>query len=143
MSQVDKLREKTSLFFNRHWGLTSEAPEWDLSWNWDGPLTNLKLGGLYALFKGDKLLYVGLGASRGGGLYTDRGISRRLTNHVIRKAPKGGSTQYVTRKRWEELGVNRVGALALPADRTYLASSLEDFLIGDLNPPENKVKVRK
>ncbi|MFX7427471.1 hypothetical protein ABTJ07_19030, partial [Acinetobacter baumannii] len=77
------VRIATGDFFELHWGLDFGFPEWDFSWNFVGPVPNYLLGGLYALFSDEKLLYVGLGASRGGGIYQDRGISRRLLAHVL------------------------------------------------------------
>ena len=93
---------------------------------------NFQLGGLYALFSGDKLLYIGLGASKGGGIYKDRGISRRLLAHVLEIAPKNSPLSYVPQDRWKDLQVDLVATIGFPEDRNYLACALEDYLIGKL-----------
>lgn len=134
------LQATTSQFFELHWGTKSTWPAWDFSWNWSGPVPNYELGGLYTLFADEALIYVGLGASRGGGIYQDRGISRRLLAHVIEIAPKGSGVSYVPRQRWREASVTSIGTIGFPIGTTYLACALEDFLIGRLNPPKNSLK---
>jgi hypothetical protein len=128
----------TKRFFDTHWGIAFPPPTWNFSWDWVGPIPNYQLGGLYALFVGEELVYIGLGASRGGGRYQDSGISRRLGAHVYRVAPPGD--KYVPRERWEQLGVTMVATLGFLADYNYLAPALEDYLIGKLSPCENAMK---
>jgi len=140
MNDKQGLIQHTNDFFNLHWGFDSKAPCWDFSWNWCGAVTNYHLGGLYALFNGENLIYIGLGSSRGGGLYQDRGISRRLMAHVLRNAPKDMEVSYIPRERWKKLGVDVVATLGFPEDKNYLALALEDYLIGRTNPPENRNK---
>ena len=140
MDSKVQLCTETHNFFSRHWGLEDKMPEWDFSWEWCGSVPNYKLGGLYAIFSGSKLLYVGLGASKGGGIYKDCGISRRLLAHVIQISKKDASTSYEPRDRWKTLQVDLVATIGFPADHNYLACALEDYLIGRLNPPENQMK---
>lgn len=87
MSDLAILRSATDEFFRRHWPaeiLSFERPDWK---NWDsflyGSVPNHDLGGCYALFCKNQLLYVGLGASKGTDRYRDHGISRRLMAHVL------------------------------------------------------------
>lgn len=139
MTTRDELARDTNNFFIRHWNSADGAPpSWDFTWDWRGPVPNYLLGGLYALFRQGELVYIGLGSSRGAGIYVDRGISRRLLSHVVRVAPDGES--YVPRERWRDLEVDSVGTIGFPMALNYLAPALEDFLIGRLNPPENAVK---
>lgn len=140
MSDQERLSAQTKEFFSLHWGLNEEPPEWNYSWRWLNAIPNYQLGGLYALFSGNKLLYVGLGASTGGGIYKDRGISRRLLAHVLQTAPKDTSVSYEPQDRWKAIQVDLVATIGFPAGRNYLACALEDYLIGELNPPENQMK---
>lgn len=142
MTDQKQLSEHTQGFFDLHWGLNEPPPQWNYSWRWCGAVPNYQLGGLYALFSGDRLLYIGLGASKGGGIYKDRGISRRLLAHVLQTTPKGTSISYEPQNRWKSCQVDLVATIGFPADRNYLACALEDYLIGDLNPPENQMKRR-
>lgn len=101
------------------------------------------LGGLYALLAGNTVIYIGLGNSRGGGIYQERGISRRLGAHVLSLAPEGCEKSYVLQPRWQAAGVTDIGTIGFPAGLSYLAPALEDFLIGELNPPENSTRRRR
>ncbi len=115
-------------------------PLWNFEWKWLGAIPNYDLGGVYALFSDEQLLYVGLGASRGGGNYVNRGISNRLLSHVIRRAPDNSDVGYEVRERWQGLGVTMIATIGFPVEFTYLSCALEDFLIGQLDPPENRMK---
>lgn len=132
----------TANFFKMHWGQSNPPPEWDFSWQWKGSVPNFMLGGVYALFKGDDLIYVGLGSSRGSGRYMDRGISRRLMAHVYRNAPEGSEVSYVPRERWDKdhAGIDLVATLGFHIELNYLAPALEDYLIGRIELPENSMK---
>lgn len=139
MDSITRLNAETQKFFSLHWGLSDKAPEWNFSWNWCGDVPNYQLGGLYAIFRNGSLLYVGLGASKGAGIYKDRGISRRLLSHVIQICRTGAST-YEPQERWKTCQADLVATIGFPAEYNYLACALEDYLIGKLNPPENQMK---
>jgi hypothetical protein len=143
MATKAELEAETSDFFDRHWQGTKEIPQWDFSWEWCNAVPNYKLGGVYALFSGENLLYIGLGASRGGGIYKSHGLSRRLLAHVLKIAPEGSTTSYIPQEYWENCSVGLVATIGFPDEFSYLACALEDYLIGRLNPPENSVKKRK
>ncbi len=140
MKNRELLTSKTDAFFLKHWNLDLQPPVWSKSWEWIGPIPNYNLGGVYALFKGDELVYIGLGASRGGGCYPDSGLSRRLMAHVYRSAPKGSERDAVPRDRWQEAGVTCILTIGFPVEYNYMASALEDYLIGEINPLENNIK---
>lgn len=141
MSDREKLEELAAEFFRRHWCLEQETsvPTWDFSWGWLGAVPNYLLGGVYALLRKNELLYVGLGASRGGGIYQNRGLSRRLMSHVYLR-DHSNPTGYVPRERWKEVDV--IGTIGFEPKTVYLAPALEAFLIHELNPPENHMKRR-
>ncbi len=71
MSDKESLVRLTRAFFSKHWGSGEAVPAWDFSWNWCGPVPNYLLGGVYALLKGDTVLYIGVGTSRGAGIYLE------------------------------------------------------------------------
>jgi len=129
---IESLEHATRAFFDRHWGCADAAPCWSHGWRLCGPVPNYLLGGVYAIFRDHHLLYVGLGASLGGGIYKDRGISRRLYAHVVRVATDGSS--YLFRERWIEAGATSVSTLGFEQDTNYLAPALEDYLIRSLSP---------
>lgn len=140
MNSLERLKEITLEFFDNHWGSSDVKPEWDDSWDWCGAVPNYKLGGLYALFSGDNLIYIGLGNSRGGGSYKEHGISRRLLSHVLKISPDDHPHSYMPQERWEKAKINKLVTIGFPANLNYLAPALEDFLIGEINPPENSIK---
>ncbi|MBP2667671.1 MAG: hypothetical protein H6Q76_2651 [Firmicutes bacterium] len=140
MNDHEKLVANTAQFFTLHWGVCSDIPQWDFSWQWCNAVPNYQLGGVYALFSGDTLQYVGLGSSVGGGIYKDHGISRRLLAHVLKSAPADASVSYEAQDRWKALQVDLVATIGFPTEYSYLASALEDYLIGRLSPPENRLK---
>lgn len=139
MTSRKEVEQCTEDFFRLHWGLGFPPPPWDFSWNWHGAVPNYRLAGVYALLRGDELLYIGLGASRGGGIYQDRGLSRRLMSHVFLR-DRSNSTGYLPREKWKALKVDVVGTIGFPQEANYLAPALEDYLIGRLTPPQNHVK---
>jgi len=130
------LIEKTNEFFERHWNENQNFPTWNFVWQWRGVVPNYLLPGLYALFKDDELIYIGLGW---GG--AKRGLSARLESHVLKIEKSGNDKWYVTQPKWAELGVNRLATIGFPADYGYLPA-LEDYLIERLNPPANRVGKR-
>lgn len=134
---LDQLRVETSAFFSLHWDTASLGvpPQWDC-WETflEGSVPNYQFGGCYALFANEELIYVGLGASRGGGRYVAHGISRRMMAHVYRSDRTRGPYSLQLREGWEE--VTAAWTLGLP-DRDYLASALESFLIRRLAPLRN------
>lgn len=72
MATINDVIQHSNVFFEKHWDRSSSLPplEWKCDWQWAGSVPHHKRAGVYALFDaaGD-LVYVGLGASRGGGLY--------------------------------------------------------------------------
>lgn len=139
MDDLRKLQQTTDEFFRRHWrseSLSCQQPNWN---GWEeflyGSAPNYELGGCYALFAGNELLYVGLGASRGGGLYPDHGISRRLMAHVIASDRHRGESWSRLRDPWSS--ITAIFTIGFPNECIYLAAALEAFLIRELSPPRN------
>lgn len=144
MATINDLIQHSNVFFEKHWDSSSSLQplEWKCDWQWAGSVPYHDMAGIYALFDsaGD-LVYVGLGASRGGGLYNEHGISRRLLAHVIAPDRSRGRGFYKPKDNWVE--VADIGAVGFPAKYSYLAPALEDYLIGKLNPTRNSMKKHK
>lgn len=143
MTDFNTLKKSTDEFFNRHWNVSSEheVPTWKNGWPWQGSVPYHNKGGVYALFDSQgAIVYIGLGASRGGGIYKEHGISRRLLAHVITTDKVKGKGYYVPRKAWGD--VRDIAAIGFPKEYKYLAPALEDYLIGELNPTRNKTKTK-
>lgn len=128
------LIKETEEFFNRHWSSNKPAPEWCFGWEWKGPVPNHLFAGLYALFKDDLLVYIGLGRSG-----SERGISARLESHVLKISRDNNDYRYIPQKKWSDLGVNKLATIGFPSEFSYLSPALEDFLIAKLKPPANHV----
>jgi hypothetical protein len=125
-----QLEAETETFFGMHWNtdvLGIQPPAWHVWREFKGSVPNYQLGGCYALFAGDDLEYIGLGASRGGGLYCDHGISRRLSSHVYRLDKERGPGWLKLRPGWES--ITSIHTIGFEARHSHLASALEAYLI--------------
>ena len=135
-STLDDLVGATDKFMELHWSeVHGSPPRWD---RWEtflqGAVPNYLHAGCYAIFVGSELIYLGLGASKGGGLYKDRGISRRLMGHVIRSDRESEPGWYKLTETWQSAtALYTIGF----KDASYLAAALETYLIRLLNPPRN------
>jgi len=141
MATIVDILTHTDAFFEMHWPKNSAVsmPSWKTNWSWSGSVPYHDKGGVYALIDGDgEVVYIGLGASRGGGLYKDHGISRRLLAHVIKTCKEKGRGHYEPRQKWAE--VWDIGAVGFPREFAYLAPALEDYLIWKVAPSRNSAK---
>jgi hypothetical protein len=136
---IEDLKSHTRKFFRLHWTneIATMCPEWEY-WNTFlyGSVPKYNEGGCYALFVNDELVYVGLGASKGGGLYFKSGISRRLMSHVYCSAKSGNPKELKLKEPWFERGVTGLYTIGL-SDKDYLAPALESYLIRELSPRYN------
>ena len=144
MATINDLVQHSNIFFEKHWDKSSSLQplEWKCKWSWAGSVPYHERAGVYALFDAaDNVVYVGLGASRGGGPYKEHGISRRLLAHVIAPDRSKGRGFYKPKDNWAE--VTDIGTIGFPTKYSYLAPALEDYLIGILTPPRNRMKKHK
>ncbi len=139
MTSREYLEQETGIFFGRHWDAAA-IPAWDFSWNWCGPVPNHEHSGVYALFCGETLIYIGLGASRDHGSFKKNGIGKRLLAHVLEMAPADSDVSYLPEERWRNAAVDSVATIGFPQEMAYLACALEHYLIEKLNPLENHIK---
>lgn len=132
----------TNRFFDMHWNRASigcEPPTW-VHWpEFKGSAPNYQLGGCYALFEGPSLVYIGLGASKGGGLYPEHGISRRLMSHVLRIDRAKGSEWLKPRPGWQS--VDSLYTIGFGSHFAHLASSLETYLIREFRGKMRNARV--
>lgn len=136
MCSREHLEKETGDFFDLHWG-EEAIPAWNFSWNWCGLIPNHDLDGVYALFSGGELVYVGLGAGRGHGTHKNHGLRKRLLAHVLELTPADSDAHYILEPRWRNAGVDQIATLGFPSESSYLAYALEHYLITKLDPPEN------
>lgn len=139
MTDFSALEEATNTFFRKHWSvgeMSSKPPEWKV---WQeflfGSVPNHNVGGCYALFAECKLLYVGLGVSKGSAPYPNHGISRRLMAHVLASDRQRGTSWSKLKHSWNI--VTAIHTIGFPNEVGYLAAALESFLISELKPPRN------
>jgi len=134
----EQLLAATQTFFSLHWPQSAgNAPIWQ-KWEpfLEGSVPFYKQAGCYALYRGEMLDYVGLGMSRGGGLYPESGLSRRLMSHVYQSDKIRRSPYLKLRSQWH--GITALSTIGFEHQYSYLAPALEQFLIRELRPPRNK-----
>jgi hypothetical protein len=134
-----ELESATLEFFKRHW-VSQVLGMPPLSWRkWEsflsGSVPYHDTAGCYALFEDAALIYVGLGASRGGGIYDGYGLSRRLMGHVICADRGRGVGWSKLTSAWST--VTELFTLGFSKELSYVAASLETHLIRQLKPPRN------
>lgn len=133
---LEGLINATDAFFAMHWcAKHGTRPKWEC---WQpflyGSVPNYLHPGCYAIFSDSQLVYVGLGASKGGGRYPERGISRRLMGHVLRSDPElGRGWSKLTEARKEASSIHTIGFRSAE----HLAAALETYLIRELAPFRN------
>ncbi|TLF45104.1 hypothetical protein FEI13_18380 [Halomonas urmiana] len=142
----DAIKAVSDEFFRRHWPSTeAEVPNWNSPWNLVGTLPGHNKQGIYLLLgEHDQVLYIGVGASLGGGKYTGYGLGAR-TNQYFRMAEGQRSVavknrQYTPKKKWADRGVSQAITLGFHQDYAYLAYGLEAFLLREVETPYNKVR---
>ncbi len=134
---LKRLREATRVFFDLHWDaakMGGEPPEWQgPALVQKGPVPNYDKQGCYAFVSEDGIVtYVGLGVSRGDGIYRARGISARLNTY---SRYVDGDYQPVDPHLKAASG--RVCTIGFEIKDAYLACALEAYLIRELKPVFN------
>jgi hypothetical protein len=143
MITIEDLKLRTSEFFQKHWGNEDDPPRWSERWLFKDTIPNQEKKGCYAMLSGEEIIYIGVGAGRGSGQYDQAGLGSRLHRYwrvkESNRSNPDGSTNYRPSTEWKE--VTSIVTIGF-AEFTYLAYSLEAFLIWSLNPPRN-VKGKK
>lgn len=146
MPVMTDVEQKTREFLKLHWngamlGEVQLPGSW-ASYNLKGAVPNGDRQGCYALVRDGVVIYIGLAASRGGGLYKEHGIGARLSAHVLSwdrsiQVDVSGRV-YSPRKKWA--GITEICTYGFPPGYGYMAGSLEAYLISVLEPRENVIK---
>lgn len=133
----DNLIELTEDFFKLHWDeiQLGTPPIWSEAFSDFIRMPNYLKAGVYAFLKDKEVTYIGVGASKGGGIYPDRGLSRRFQSYV--KVDKESKKPYIVDQRLKDSGT--VVTIGFESQYAYLAYGLEAFLISRLNPIHNKI----
>ena len=139
---MEEVISATNEFLLCHWDTelldTNEVPGWE-SYSFQGNIPKGNRQGCYALIAKTDVIYIGLGASRGSGLYTEHGVGARLMNHVLkwdRSRPASISDRYfIPRSKWAD--VTEIYTIGFPRGYGYMACSLEAYLLSKLKPLKN------
>ena len=136
MSSIEQLKRKTEEFFKLHWVKDLPVPEWSNPWNFEGDIPNNDQPGCYALLRDNKLIYIGVGASQGSGIYIDMGIGSRLHDYwrMNKENPRTceGLRRYIPNP---DLGYTYDNLITIGLGKYgYLSYALEIYLIRNLHP---------
>lgn len=130
-------------FLSRHWdspfSSDYERPQWSALWKGKGELPNRLSPGCYALKSDRGIEYIGSGIRRGKHYYSDNGIGGRASTYFRwdrGQNLKDGRRTYRMIDDWA--GIYTIG---FPPEVGYLAPALEHFLIVELQPLRNKVRM--
>jgi hypothetical protein len=138
MATETQLRQLTQEFFKTHWGISDvNPPQWSEHWKFDGTIPNHDLGGSNALFKGEEIIYIGVGISQGNKAYHNHGLGFRLKNYWKVDKSENPKTKYTQRKNYTE--VTSILTIGFPNEYSYLAAALEVLLISKLKPVQNRI----
>ncbi len=136
-----RLEEATGVFFSRHWPSSfGEKPTWSSCWDMNGSMPFCTKGGVYCLLSKGAISYIGSGVSRGDSRYPEHGLSRRVMSHVVRRVRKDPKRTVEFKQKWQDHAIDELIAIGFPNELNYLALALEDFLIGQIDPPLNQKK---
>lgn len=139
-TQATNLARVTRRFFKLHWSSNRVQPTWR-RWDLTDPPPEAEMGGCYAVYRKEKLLYIGVAVTQGkNAAATGRryGLLNRLRRHVVRK--KRGSNGFepmvrVGKEQWEK--IDCIQLIGFPDEQRYLAPALEGYLIERLQPEIN------
>lgn len=140
-ASIERMHQLTREFFARHWAMgeiPGAPPEWSAPWRFRGPLPNADRQGVWALLRGDEVVYIGAGAGRQASTDLEQGLRGTLRPKGRKRASAPGERQYDLAQRWAERGVDALITLGFPEKYAYLALACEAFLLGDLRPEFNR-----
>lgn len=115
--------------------------KWSDKWYRTGILPNHDQRGVYDFLNNDEeVIYIGVGVKAGSnGTYRKHGIGSRVFKRFRLKEKI--NNKFLPRDGWEE--VESVITLAFTEEYSYMAYSLEQFLIQKMKPKLNKVGFQK
>jgi hypothetical protein len=129
------LESFTTEFFFKHWNETriGKPPTWSERYEFvGGSLPNYEKQGVYAFVTAEnEVTYIGVGTSRGGGLYKGHGLGSRFMSYT--RVINDIHTPVDDRLK-EAGGMITIG---FDPEDAYIANALELFLITKLEPKYN------
>lgn len=139
---VETLNELTREFLKLHAKLTSEDSLWSIQWKFRGEIPNQDKQGVYAFLNDAKeVIYIGVGASKGDGIYEGAGLGRRLSRiwQVSKdsKEDSDGIKLYEPTDKYSY--IDSIVTFAFDTKEWYLAYALEYYLISKMKPEKNRV----
>lgn len=134
MNKLDELNTKTDYFFKLH--LLNDAIKMEkLKWILDDCRTNHDKPGCYAFLSEEgAILYIGVGAGRGS---TDKYKNCGLGSRVFPRLKSRKLPLKVVFKNEIYSSCKKIATIGLSDDLWYLAYSLEQYLISEINPELN------
>ena len=130
MLTADNLIKETREFFTYYWNLPNEqTPFWSEHWDFNSSIPNYWKKGCYALFKGQELIYIGVGIGNGSGL------GDRLQRYWKLNKDHNPELKYKPEDDWMEL--TSLMTIGFEEKDYPLAAALEIYLIKKLNPLRN------
>jgi hypothetical protein len=138
-ANLDNLIKETRRFFELHWTkeIIGYPPEWSSIHTDFRKIPNYDKQGVYAFVKDYEITYIGVGTSRGGGLYRGNGLSARVMKYC-RWIDKPNNIYGPIDARLKEAGA--IVTIGFEQNCAYLANALEIYLISKLQPKYNIVR---
>lgn len=145
VSRVD-LKKESDEFLKLHWNqekinIELKENQWDwMPWKLSGEIPNGKEQGCYALLSNENVIYIGVGASRGSGIYAGCGLGARVTKYF--RLIKGqdcpiGKRVYEPAEKLKGENITEVLTIGFPKHYGYLSLALESFLLNRLETALN------
>lgn len=136
------LNSLTKKFLDEHSKNKYTEPLWSEQWKFKGEIPNQAKQGVYAfLDENSEVVYIGVGASKGGGIYEGAGLGSRLgriwKKHSLTPLHEDGSKLYEKTDSYKY--IHSVVTFALEPTEWYLAYALEYYLISKMLPTKNKL----
>jgi len=136
-STFKDLIAKTNLFFKLHWPENNEPniPKWSEPWDYNSSIPYGDKPGCYAFIdNNNQIVYIGVGASKGKGIYGDAGIGKRVGRYKRLNKSPDTNTKYELKEPWNNRNIKELRTIGFPPKYGYLTYSLEVFLIRNLQP---------
>lgn len=134
-TSIKSLKKHTQDFFKHHWNdqvIGFSAPKWSEEWLLAGPAPSYNKQGVYAFVKGDEIIYIGSGVSRGKKGYEGHGLGARIGGYV--RVVKEG--QYRAHdERLAEAGA--LVTIGFPSGYGHIAIALEYYLLSRVPTKHN------
>lgn len=144
MNTKKDLIQATEEFFVRHWNASQckglAPPKWSEPWELVGPTPYGFKQGTYAFLSRGEVIYIGVGASRGRGIYGGCGLGKRVQGYTPaqegwRQVPEEKRLYHMS-PEWSE--VDRIMTIGFDREHAYLSYALEIYLIRTLVPKRNR-----